>query len=664
MSFLQPWILFGLPLAAIPIIIHLINQRRYQTTQWAAMMFLLAANRMNRGYARIRQWAILALRTLVIAALVFAVGRPLSSGLLGGAISGGGSAHTIVLLDRSPSMQQSNSSAKMSKLDSGVTNLTETLTTMGVGRVVLFESNSAEPKEAESPEKLLDLPEVGPSDSSADIPSMMMSALDYIRSNELGQTDVWICSDLRENDWRAKDGRWSSLREAFSEFGRRVRFRLLAFPQDAQVNRSVRVADVVLSETGAEAYVSLKIDIKSQAKEQNTIPVTIEIDGARSTTDVKVDGTSGELKGHRIAVPRGQDRGWGRVSIPADANEADNDFYFTFDIVPPRHTIIVSENPDVSSVLKIAAEITPDLNVQCHAEVVSPGAIAAVDWPSVSLVIWHGAVSSDGVNVLESLVARGGTVIFMPGQNGEASLPFGIRFNGWQEPNDPVSAASWRGDADLLSATLAGASLPVGNLKVNRFAKLEAEATPLATFNGGDPLFVRVATKTGGVYALATTPNSKDSSLAADGVVLYVLIQRALKMGAQSLRNTGQATAGEVNGTVTSNWKPIATRENRLSTERAFTAGVYAKEDRWLALNRDPLEDQTSTVDDDQVDTLFSGLVFDRVDQSAGSGSSLVEEVWRAFLIIMLVAMIGEAILCLPRQRIDTGGSRLKEATT
>ncbi len=49
MSFLQPWLLLGLPLVALPIIIHLINQRRFQTVRWGAMMFLLTANRMARG---------------------------------------------------------------------------------------------------------------------------------------------------------------------------------------------------------------------------------------------------------------------------------------------------------------------------------------------------------------------------------------------------------------------------------------------------------------------------------------------------------------------------------------------------------------------------------------------------------------------------------------
>src|SRR3954471_22073149 len=105
MTFLQPLLLAALPLVALPVVIHLINQRRYRTVRWAAMMFLLAANRMSRGYARLRQWLILALRMAAIAGLIFAVSRPLAGGWVG-LFAGGRAETTIVLLDRSPSMQQ------------------------------------------------------------------------------------------------------------------------------------------------------------------------------------------------------------------------------------------------------------------------------------------------------------------------------------------------------------------------------------------------------------------------------------------------------------------------------------------------------------------------------------------------------------------------------
>ena len=130
MSFLQPMLLAALPLVALPIIIHLINQRRYQTVRWAAMMFLLAANRMSRGYARLRQWLIMAFRMAVIAALVFAVSRPLAGGWLGLA-AGNRADTTIIVLDRSPSMQQTGAGGGGSKLETGRRQLVRMLETLG-----------------------------------------------------------------------------------------------------------------------------------------------------------------------------------------------------------------------------------------------------------------------------------------------------------------------------------------------------------------------------------------------------------------------------------------------------------------------------------------------------------------------------------------------------
>ena len=105
MTFLQPILLAGLPLVALPLLIHLINRRRHRTVAWGAMMFLLDAKRMTRGMARLRHWLIMVMRMLAIAALVFAIARPLVSGRVGLTL-GGAPDTTIILLDRSASMQQ------------------------------------------------------------------------------------------------------------------------------------------------------------------------------------------------------------------------------------------------------------------------------------------------------------------------------------------------------------------------------------------------------------------------------------------------------------------------------------------------------------------------------------------------------------------------------
>ena len=52
---------------------------------------------------------------------------------------------------------------------------------------------------------------------------------------------------------------------------------------------------------------------------------------------------------------------------------------------------------------------------------------------------------------------------------------------------------------------------------------------------------------------------------------------------------------------------------------------------------------------DRRVADLFKGLDYARVDDKAGSIGSLIQEIWRLFLVAMMVAMVAEAALCLPK---------------
>jgi hypothetical protein len=74
--------IFGSPFAAfgalagavaVPIIIHLLNRRRYRVVLWAAMRFLLAAERKNAKKMRIEQLLLLAVRTALVLLLVLAM---------------------------------------------------------------------------------------------------------------------------------------------------------------------------------------------------------------------------------------------------------------------------------------------------------------------------------------------------------------------------------------------------------------------------------------------------------------------------------------------------------------------------------------------------------------------------------------------------------------
>ena len=659
MSFLQPLMLAALPLIGLPILIHLINQRRYQTTHWAAMMFLLAANRMSRGYARLRQWLILLVRTLAVAALIFAVGRPLASGWLG-LTAGGRADTTIILLDRSPSMHERGHGAAQSKLQSGRQQLAQTLTTLGSSRWVLIESTTNQPRSLQSPDVLLDLPCTEPASAQADLTAMLEAARDYIQANRTGRTEIWICSDLRENDWRPDSGRWHSLRESFLQLPQGVRFHLLAYPDVVSRNVAVRVTGVrrQQSDQHAELLVSLHLAREHDADDKLSVPLQFEIQGARSEVTVEMTGPQHELRDYRIPVEGDHQRGWGRVSIPADANPADNQCYFVFDEPPVRKTIIVADRPEAAWPLELAATIPPDPTVHCAAEIVAIEQLASVPWEQVSLLVWQAPLpQGDEAGLVQSFVERGGQVVFLPPHAPGTEELFGLRWASWVDQSDQLAIQSWRGDQGLLANTQSGQALPVGDLQVKRYCGISGESTPLAHLRDGTPVIARATTDQGGVYFCATTPAPADYYLALDGVVLYVALQRAIASGAAVLGNTQNLVAGPPPPGIPESWQRLSGAETPLSTEYPFHQGVYATGERLLAVNRPAAEDQAAVLADARVTGLFRGLQFTRVDDLAGSARSLVQEIWRLFLAAMIVALVCEAALCLPRLRRREGAA-------
>src|SRR3954469_17319807 len=125
MTFLVPSLLIALPLALLPIVIHLIHLYRRRQVPWAAMMFLRIAQRMNKGLSRLSQVLILAARVLAIAALIFVITRPLAGGWLG--LTGGAPDTVMVLVDRSASMEQLNQATGVSKRLAGLRNIAKAI---------------------------------------------------------------------------------------------------------------------------------------------------------------------------------------------------------------------------------------------------------------------------------------------------------------------------------------------------------------------------------------------------------------------------------------------------------------------------------------------------------------------------------------------------------
>jgi hypothetical protein len=659
MTFLAPLLLWGLPLAALPIIIHLIHLHRRRTVPWAAMMFLLAAQRMNKGFSRLRQWLILAFRVLAIAALIFMITRPLAGGWLG--LTGGTPDTVIVLLDRSASMEQQNPVTGMSKRRTGLQKLTGAMK-QAYGRsthLVLLDSATGQPTALDKADALLDLPATSATDTAADIPALLQGALDYITSNQAGRSDVWVLSDLRQSDWDATGGRWEALRSAFATM-QGVRFHLLNYPQLPADNLCVTVEHVTRRETSERAEVLLDVRVtRREPGAEIEVPLRFTVNGATTTHAASLRDTQLTLQGHSIPVDKATKRGWGRVELPGDAYAPDNSFYFVFDEPPVLRSVIVSDDATEAALFKAALQAPADPARHYAATVLSSARAAEIKWEDTALVVWHAPIPAENdvlAKQLQQHVASGRSVIFVPPDRPDDHALFGLRWGAWKSaPAGKLEAVQWwRNDTGLLANARDGNALPVGDLELVRRCEILGDGIPIARVNENEPLIEKSAGDQADLaWMLGTLPGSSCSTLARDGVVFFAMLHRALQAGSTSLGKAQQRVASRdaLGSDASVRWQRLGADADKPMFDAALHAGVLSAGDKLVALNRPASEDRMETLGNATIDELFAGLDFRKLEDTLEDEGSLVSEVWRTFLIAMALLMLGEALLCLPPKR-------------
>ncbi|WP_441000291.1 BatA domain-containing protein [Fodinibius sp. SL11] len=106
MNFLNPLFLLGLLAVAIPVIIHLINLRRPQKVAFSTLSFFNELRKITIRRIRIKQYLLLALRTLAVLFLALALARPFLPPTITGSASSGQSRSVAILIDNSISMSR------------------------------------------------------------------------------------------------------------------------------------------------------------------------------------------------------------------------------------------------------------------------------------------------------------------------------------------------------------------------------------------------------------------------------------------------------------------------------------------------------------------------------------------------------------------------------
>lgn len=645
MTFLQPEILWALPLVLLPVIIHLINRLRHRPQPWAAMRFLVAATQSSTSQAKLRQWLILLFRTLAVLMLILFLGRPLAGGWLGWSVAAAPDA-IVILLDRSASMETKLGGSNVTRREQAINALSKAAEPFsGRSQMVVIDSALRRAQPLARVSDLRELPVTAPTDSTADFPALLQSALAWLEENRTGTAELWIASDLQRTNWKVDDERWPTLRTQLAAMKQRVRLRVLSVNATAEADTALTLQDVVRTDRGELAELLLTVDIQRSVNQSATLPVTISLNGTASQTEVAVTG--GNLRWRQklnLGTQRGS--GWGFVEIPADANARNNRAYFVYGPPAKLRTTIVTDDAKLGRWLSAVASVSTAGGVR-EARVLAPEEIARQPLDADVLLFWQVPLpTGDNATKVNAFLQSGGYVVFLPtgkNDNGQflgqswgalekSAEEKGFRIERWEEKEGP------------LAKTEEGFSLPLGQTTLTQRQRINGNAPMLAQFTDSTAFLTRQTVGKGQVFFLASLPQREWSSLGS-GPVLVPVTQRWLQAGSRKLTQASLMHCGDLSAVDQGlAWQAVEGG----GTNPQIEAGVYRTGERLTAINRASGEETPETATREEITGLLPDVGLQWFEDTGSNGDRLQGEVWRLFVLAMLTFLLVESFLVLP----------------
>ena len=641
-SFLQQSLLWGLLAISIPVIIHLLNRRRHRTVKWAAMEFLLKATRESRGRKKLKYIIILTSRALAIAALIFAISRPLVGGFLGW---GGSSIDTVILiLDRSASMEQLSKESGQSKRLSAIASVQKSLESLSNPRLVLIDSATATAQNVPSPDALNELSATFPTDTRASIPSLISTAIDYVTETPLGRTEIWVASDLQKSDWAPDQGSWDAIRTGLNDLPQKTTLRVLSMASPIEDNIAISILSSARSND--ELVLNLKLT-RSDAEGPLSIPITFSVNGTRTADQVTLIGQTYQFQ-KRLPLGNKEGSGYGFASIPADTNPRDNVSFFAYGDDAPTKTFLVSEGGESATWLTLASVPTGFGRGQCIE--LMPNKAHEIDWQGAALVIWQAPLPTGPVaQQFSRYIEEGGAAMMLP-LRGESDTTFlGMQ---WGEQSISPQGQyfiveEWNQNDGPLRNGMEGTTIPLPKLKAIRRKSIVGEATTLASWDDDTPFLVRRIIGDGTAIFITTLPDYSWSNL-GDADVLLPTTQRMIKLGDSRFGSAFAAITGSPKSKISSGEirSRLDTHARSVSSNAPYEAGVWKLGERLLATNRPASEDEWLVLEPNKMESLLEGTHY-KLFEDTGNTDSLAREIWQALLIAMLIFLAVEAALCL-----------------
>ncbi len=680
MSFVFVWalgfanvpLLYGLAAAAVPIIIHLLNRRRFQEVTWAAMQFLMAAVRKNRRRIRIEQWLLLAIRTLVVLLVVSAMAKPFLETF--GAVLAGRRTHRVLVLDNSLSMgYTSGDSSRFDQAKAAAAQLVKesrsgdaiSVILMGYPPKVIIGDPS---HNLEDVKKEID--ELSISDGGTDLAGTFMAIDHVLEGSSIPQKEVVFLTDLQATSWRPPAETAKALKDVLAKLEeRRPRWVVIDLGKSGGENSAVtdlRLASPIIS-LGTTALLQTVFHNFGSIRSDG-VRARLTVDG-RLGPEQSIDLPPGEdvpaVFPYQFATPGDH---LVQVSIDDDPLAVDNKRYL---VVPVRESLSVllvdghfksepyQAETDYLAQALAPSEESPGQSRQIKVEVVSESQLSNRELTPYDVVVLCNVAQFNvpEVTALNDFLKQGGGVVVFGGDqvvpdnynrllydDGKGLLPAeigpsvgdaskkqtGFSFNplGYRHP----IVSEYRDESDPVTAGLTQAI-------TSQYHKLilpkDTKAEVALAFENNDPAIVEARRHRGTVVQVATSADTGWTSWPVHKSFLPIMQQIVMRAAAGRLaeRNirVGQpfdqsfpaAGAGAAVSVVNPKGVPVATKlqpsggvsqfhfeQTDLSGRYQVRIGAPLALDSSFAANTNPAESDMTKLDAAQLKEAIPGWNF------------------------------------------------------
>ncbi|MGB3542423.1 BatA domain-containing protein [Rubrivirga sp.] len=536
MGFLNPLILAGLAAAAIPIAVHLFNFRRPDRLDFSTLRFVREIEATSMRRVRIRQWLLLALRTIAVVCLVLAFARPTPTA--GASVLEDGAPRSLALVvDNSRSMGLRDAQGAL--IDQARELGAAVLETGSAGdeQTVLPMARPPEyrPVPFSTVGPALDAVEAMSARPGAETLTAAVSrAASLLEGAIHPRREVIVVSDLQAATFT--DSVSATLPDD-------VDVTLIPLGGRRQVNTAVTDLEVVSQIVEPGRPVQIQATVVRYGGRPGTVGAALVLDGERvaeTAVDVVPDVP--------VQVPftvTPTVRGWvgGEVRIEGDAAEWDDVRYFALRVPPPPRILLVRGDGQRADLVALALGVVAEGGSVVLNEV-AEGGLAGADLDRYDAVVLAGVSSVGDVGRLASFVADGGGVLTFPSDDPASMNPLlaavgGGRVDGLE--GDGTESLGTSTDVDLEHPVFAGvfdAARPrpeaIDIRQIAQYRPGGANESTLIGTQAGPPLVQEIRRGRGSLLYVGVAPDLEWSDLPQSGLFVPLLFRSAAYLSAGS----------------------------------------------------------------------------------------------------------------------------------